>query len=397
MNKVDKLIRELCPDGVNFVKFQDVCQYIRGITYNKSQETKTNDALSWKVFRANNITLSSNTLNFDDVKLVKKEVKVKPAQLLKEGDILMCAGSGSKEHVGKVAYIKEDMDYTFGGFMAVIRCNKTLNSRYLFHILTSRAFSRYLSFALNSTTINNLNAFVMGDFTFPAPPLPVQEEIVRILDKFTELEAELEAELEKEQEARRKQYEWYRDRLLSFDSSHPFAQEARSLALEDVLTIKNGRDWKNLPHGDIPVYGSGGIMGFVNESIYSGPTVLIPRKGSLDKLYFVDKPFWNVDTVFYTKINDNIVFPKYVFYCLQKAHLEQLNKAGGVPSLTQSTLNKVRIPVPSIEDQQRITDILDRLDALCNDITTGLPAEIAARRKQYEYYRDKLLSFEEVA
>lgn len=306
-------------------------------------------------------------------------------------DVITIAGSGA--YAGFVQYWNKPI-FVCDAF-SVQGIDGVTNTKYLYYVL--QGMQNKIFATKKGSGVPHVHISCIENFEIPIPPLAVQEEIVRILDKFTELEAELEAELEKEQEARKKQYEWYRDRLLSFDSNHPFTQEARSLALEDVLTIKNGRDWKNLPCGNIPVYGSGGIMGFVNKSIYSGPTVLIPRKGSLDKLYFVDKPFWNVDTVFYTEINDNIVFPKYVFYCLQKAHLEQLNKAGGVPSLTQSTLNKVRIPVPPIADQQRIVAILDRLDVLCNDITTGLPAEIAARRKQYEYYRDRLLSFEEVA
>lgn len=137
MSKLDELILEQCSGGVEYVEFQNVCQYIRGVTYSKTQEAKPEDKESWKVLRANNITLSTNTLNFEDVKLVKKEVKVKPEQILRENDILICAGSGSKEHIGKVAFIWENIDYTFGGFMAVIRCDERLNSRFLFHILTS--------------------------------------------------------------------------------------------------------------------------------------------------------------------------------------------------------------------------------------------------------------------
>ena len=215
-SKLDELIRELCPDGVEYLKFSDTCKYIRGITYNKEQEAKPDDIKPWKVLRANNITLFSNTLNFDDVKLVKKEVKVKPEQMLIKGDILICAGSGSKEHIGKVAYITDDLGYTYGGFMAVIRCNKELNSRFLFHILTGVEFSNYLKVALNSTTINNLNSSIMAHFSFPVPPLPVQREIVRILDKFTERTAALIAELTAELTARQKQYEYYRDKLLTF-------------------------------------------------------------------------------------------------------------------------------------------------------------------------------------
>lgn len=137
-------------------------------------------------------------------------------------------------------------------------------------------------------------------------------------------------------------------------------------------------------------------MTYIDTYAYDKPSVLIPRKGSIDKLYYVEKPFWTVDTIFYTEIYTSKVIPKYVFYCLQKERLEQYNTAGGVPSLTQTVLNKVKIPVPPLEEQERIVAILDRFDALCNDLTSGIPAEIEARQKQYEYYRDKLLSFKEV-
>lgn len=159
--------------------------------------------------------------------------------------------------------------------------------------------------------------------------------------------------------------------------------------LSEVLTIKNGKDYKQFGEGDVPVYGSGGIMTYIDTAVYEKPSVLIPRKGSLDKLYFVQEPFWTVDTIFYTDINVNIVDAKYIFYYLQKEHLEKLNKAGGVPSLTQSVLNKVKLPVPPLEVQREIVRILDNFTFL----TTELAAELAARQKQYEYYRDLLLTF----
>ena len=166
--------------------------------------------------------------------------------------------------------------------------------------------------------------------------------------------------------------------------------------LSSFAKIKNGKDYKGLNIGNIPVYGSGGIMTHVDSFSYDKPSVLIPRKGSIDKLYYVDFPFWNVDTIFYTEINTDIMIPKFMYYLLQKEHLEQYNTAGGVPSLTQAVLNKIEFNVPSLEEQNRIVSILDRFDALCNDISAGMPAEIEARQKQYEYYRDKLLSFKEL-
>lgn len=161
----------------------------------------------------------------------------------------------------------------------------------------------------------------------------------------------------------------------------------------DIATIKNGKDYKHLPVGDIPVYGTGGIIAYVDKFAYNRPTVLIPRKGSIDKLYYVDIPFWNVDTIFYTEIKSEYSVAKYLYYYLQKEHLENLNTAGGVPSLTQAVLNEVIILLPPIEEQNRIVEILDRFDKLCNDLSVGLPAEIEKRQKQYEFYRDKLLNF----
>ena len=162
------------------------------------------------------------------------------------------------------------------------------------------------------------------------------------------------------------------------------------IALSAILKIKNGRDYKQYGQGDIPVYGSGGIMAYIDTAVYEKPSVLIPRKGSLDKLYYVEKPFWTVDTIFYTEIDTEKVFPKYVFYVLQKEHMERLNKAGGVPSLTQNQLSILQIPLPPLAVQCEIVRILDDFTLL----SAELAAELIARRKQYKYYRDKLLSFD---
>jgi len=223
------------------------------------------------------------------------------------------------------------------------------------------------------------------------PPLEVQREIVRILDQFTTLEAELEAELE----ARRTQYEHYRKHLLAYESLAARGR-VRWCALGDVVRICNGRDYKTLSAGDVPVYGSGGVMTYVSDYLSVGPTVLIPRKGSLDNIYFVEGQFWTVDTIFYTEIGDAL-HPKFFFHYMKQMKLSRMNEAAGVPSMTQRKLSSIRIPIPSHEEQRRIADLLDRFDALVNDVTSGLPAEIAARRAQYEHYRDRLLSFPEKA
>ncbi|MFX1187772.1 restriction endonuclease subunit S [Escherichia coli] len=135
-------------------------------------------------------------------------------------------------------------------------------------------------------------------------------------------------------------------------------------------------------------------------AIHNKPSVLIPRKGSLGNLFFIDVPFWTVDTIFYTEIDEAQIRPKYLYYFLSTVGLGEMNQAGGVPSQTQSVLNKLKIPIPcpdnpekSLAIQSEIVRILDKFDTLTNSITEGLPREIELRQKQYEYYRDLLFSF----
>ena len=166
--------------------------------------------------------------------------------------------------------------------------------------------------------------------------------------------------------------------------------------LGKVVEIKNGRDYKKLAAGNIPVYGSGGIIAYVDQYVYDKPSVLIPRKGSLDKLYFVTEPFWNVDTIFYTIIDTTLMEPKFLYYVLASMHLERLNKAGGVPSLTQSVLNRIHVPVPPLEIQQEIVRILDQFTQITAELNAELDAELNAREHQYEYYLNQILEFEDV-
>ncbi|QWF69743.1 restriction endonuclease subunit S [Methylomonas paludis] len=172
--------------------------------------------------------------------------------------------------------------------------------------------------------------------------------------------------------------------------------------LEQVAKIKHGKDWKGLDAGNVPVYGSGGIMGYVGAYSYNKPSVLIPRKGSITNIFYIESPFWNVDTIFYTEIDRSLIIPKFLYYFIKTIDLMALDTGSGRPSLTQAILNKIPIPIPSpenpeksLEIQAEIVRILDAFTELTAELTAELTTEITARKKQYNYYRDQLLNFEE--
>lgn len=279
-------------------------------------------------------------------------------------------------------YFRGNLNYS-----VTIKSEYELNVRFLYHVLIH--FQKEIHNLCSFTGIPALNASELKKLEIPIPPLPVQTKIVKILDALTALTSELTSELI----LRQKQYEYYREKLLSFDSLEQLNMGGAKKKLIDVAKIKNGKDWKHLGEGNIPIYGSGGIMGYVDTYSYDKPTVLIPRKGTITNIFYLDEPFWNVDTIYYTEIDENQILPKYFYHFMKTVDLTKLDTGSGRPSLTQAILNEILIFVPPPEEQQRIVSILDKFETLTKSITEGLPLAIEQSQKRYEYYRELLLSF----
>nr|WP_315082692.1 restriction endonuclease subunit S [uncultured Campylobacter sp.] len=357
MSKIFDLIKRLCPQGVEFRELGDIADIVRGQRVTKAELQ-------------------------NDGKYPVVSGGIKPLGFLnrfnREANTITVAQYGT---AGYINFIEEK--FWANDVCYCIFSKKEISNKFLLYCLMK---NQGFIYSLRTNAIPaHLPQKLLSEIKLPVPPLEVQREIVRILDCFTLLTAELTAELT----ARKKQYEFYCNFLLNFDDSVDFKE------LGKVLVIKNGKDYKNFGTGNIPVYGSGGIMTYIDTFLFNKPSVLIPRKGSLQNLFYLDEPFWNVDTIFYTDINCDIVIPKFVYYFLKTQNLERLNNAGGVPSLTQGVLNKLKIPIPSLPTQRKIVEVLDKFDTLVNSISDGLPREIELRRKQYEYYRDLLLNFKE--
>jgi type I restriction enzyme S subunit len=139
-------------------------------------------------------------------------------------------------------------------------------------------------------------------------------------------------------------------------------KEWKKYKLGELITLKYGKDHKKLNDGSFPVYGSGGVMRYGNDYIYDDSSILIPRKGSLNNIMFVDKPFWTVDTMFWSIIDQELVLPRFLYYTLCKYDFAGLNVGSAVPSLTVPVIESIEVVIPSIEKQKRILSLLVPLD-----------------------------------
>ena len=397
---------------VKMVKIGDLFEFKNGINKDKGSFGKGTPIINYvNVYKKNKIY-------FEDLKgLVEASNDELVRYGVKRGDVFFTRTSETIEEIGYTSVLLEDIENcVFSGFLLRARpITDLLLPEYCAYCFSTSNIRNTIIKKSTYTTRALTNGTSLSQIEIPLPPLEVQKRIVEVLDNFEKICNDLNIGLPAEIEARQKQYEFYRNFLLTFKIENCTLPKTRQdktrqdiiklfmyifgyieLELGEILKIKNGSDYKKFNIGNIPVYGSGGIINYIDTYIYDKESVLIPRKGSIGNLFYVDKPFWTVDTIFYTVIDKDVVIPKYLYYYLSKMNLEKLNTAGGVPSLTQTVLNKILIPLPPLEEQQKIVNILDRFDKLCNDISEGLPAEIEARQKQYEYYREKLLTFKNI-
>ncbi|TGB97031.1 restriction endonuclease subunit S [Escherichia sp. E2748] len=293
---------------------------------------------------------------------------------------------------GTVGYSTVDFWSSDGCFC--LEHNELLNNRFLYFALIG--YQSLLKSKVRVAGIPTLDAIVVNKLLIPIPcpenpekSLAIQSEIVRILDKFTELTAELTAELT----MRKKQYNYYRDQLLSFKEG-----EVEWKALGEVAQFKRGTaiTQKQTTPGEIPVVANGPIPTyFHSESNRQGETIVIARSGA----YAGYVSFWNqpifLTDAFSVHSDLKIVKPKFIYHVLQnkQEHIHAMKKGAGVPHVRVKEFETYDIPIPPITEQDRIVSILDKFDTLTNSVTEGLPREIELRQKQYEYYRDLLFSF----
>ncbi len=264
-------------------------------------------------------------------------------------------------------------------------------SKWILYWIASTAFKNYVEEHQSGSAYPAISDAKVKEFQIPVPPLHVQSEIVRILDTFTELTNELTNELN----ARKKQYNYYRDQLLSF--------EEREIEWKTLGNIFHMRAGQHISASKImekatneyiyPCFGGNGIRGYVQERSHEGEYLLIGRQGALcGNIQRIKGQFYATEHAVVVTANPDINID-WAFHFLTLMNLNQYASQSAQPGLTVGKLHTLKIPVPSIDKQTYVASILDKFDALTNSLTEGLPREIALRQQQYAYYRDLLLSF----
>lgn len=391
MTKLEKLIEELCPNGVEYVEVGKFARVEKG----KNKDRKCNLAYSItksgllptdEYFKGAKVT-SDDTSGY---RIVKKNWFVY---------------SPSRIDVGSINYLRDDIEVIVSPLNVVFSIDESvILPSYLLYYLSSRDGTWQIISSregIEGTGRKLLPFEKFAKIIVPVPPLVIQQEIVDILDKFTEFNNTLEAELE----ARKKQYEFYRDSLLKFD----IGGGSSDVKWRTIKEIAENLDSKRKPvtkgnrtSGIYPYYGASGIVDYVDDYLFDGDYLLVSEDGanllsrSTPIAFSISGKNWVNNHAHILRFN-SYVTRRFVEIYLNSISLEKYISTAAQPKLTQDNLNKISIPYPSFEEQTRIVNILDRFDKLCNDLTEGLPAEIEARRKQYEYYRDKLLTFTPVS
>ena len=310
-------------------------------------------------------------------------------------EAIIISGNGSQ--VGHLNYYKGRFNayqrtYVVGDF------EEKVIVMYLFHYL-NYTLKSYITQNSRKGSVPYITMPMLENFQIPIPcpdnpekSLAIQAEIVRILDAFTAMTAELTAELS----MRKKQYNYYRDQLLSFEDG-----EVEWKALGKIAEINTGQKPSEIldTEAEFDYINAGTTRsGYCALSNCEGDTVTTPSRGQggIGFVGYQNKPFWLGPLCYKIRSIDNkALINKYLFYILQSKNqlLLGLKKEGGVPAVNKSDLAKLEVPVPSVTEQERIVEILDNFDTLTTSIQEGLPREIELRQKQYEYYRDLLLSF----
>lgn len=384
MSRIEELIAELCPAGVEFKAIGEVIHRTTNIKWAEVEDEE------YRYIDLTSVDRITHTIAETQI-ITRENAPSRAQQVVRVGDVIF---GTTRPMLKRYTLIPPEYDGEIcsTGYCVLRPNTEIVLSNFLFHLLGTDDFYVHVEANERGASYPAITDGAVKAFRVPVPPVEVQREIVRVLDAFTALEAELEAELE----ARRRQYHYYRDRLLAFNgrSDIPWA------TLGEIATFRRGTaiTQKGTTDGKIPVVANAPApIYFHGESNRWGETIVIARSGAYSGLVsFWNQPIFLTDA-FSVHPDNKLLKPKFVYYFLQneQERIHAMKKGSGVPHVRVKDFESFNAPIPPLEEQTRIVAILDQFDALVNDLTIGLPAEINGRRQQYQHYRDQLLSFPE--
>lgn len=410
MSKLNELIEKLCPNGVEYKRLGEVASISRGGNFQKKDFLEQGvPCIHYGQIYTKYGLFADKTFTFIS------EEKAEKQKMAAKNDIIMAVTSENIEDVCKcVAWLGSE-DVAVSGHTAII--HHTLEAKYLVYFLHSEHFSMQKRKLAHGTKVIEVTPDKLNDVMLPVPPLEVQREIVHILDYFTLLTDELKAELTAELIARKKQYDFYRDKLLTHNKEYPMkvladlgkwtggktpAMAEKSFWEDGTIPWISSKDMKVSTLSDTQDHITEKAVKEASMTVYPANSIAVVTRSGILKHTF---PVAYIP--FETTVNQDIkilvvnedILPRYAFHVIQgkgRDILAKTKKQGGtVDSLDFQKVLAYKVPVPTIEVQKKLVEVLDNFDAICTDLNIDLPAEIEARQKQYEYYRDLLLTFAE--
>lgn len=415
MSKLDEMIRELCPDGVEYVKLGTLCSLITkqtGFDYTNHIKARllmepAENAVPYiqtKFFAGKNFNYQTDYYVPMDI------VEQFPKITLDEKCILFSIVGAS---IGNVGLFPGERKCFLGGAICVAKVLPQYDVDYVYYCVESHNVQHQIRRKTKGAGQATITVEDIREFEIPLPPIEIQSEIVHTLDNYTENVVKLQNQLTAELTARQKQYTFYRNKLLTFSGNEK--AKIVKISLGDIGPIcmckrilkSQTNTVEGVPFYKIGTFGKKADAYISKETFdeyqskYNFPKkgdVLISAAGTIGRtvVYDGEPAYFQDSNIVWIDNDESIVLNSYLRYCYELKPWK-VSSGGTIQRLYNDNIAKAVIAVPPIEEQKRVVSILDRFDAICNDLTSGLPAEIEARQKQYEYYRDKLLTFKEVA
>lgn len=376
MTQIEQMIKDMCPYGVEFKKLGEVCDLKRGSGITESQAIEGNIPV---IAGGQKPAYYHNQSN-------------------REGQNITVAGSGA--YAGYVAFWEQPI-FVSDAFTVTPK-DTSLDIKFVYYFLKN--IQTQIHNTKKGSGVPHVHPSSISDFEIPIPPLEIQKKIVECLDKFSALAAELQAELQ----MRRKQYEYYRTHLLTphsesnsaGDSTDDCNWEWKTLGeLCDTFMGEFVHKNKQNPNGQYPVYNGGTTpTGYYDEYNATANKVIVSARGAgAGFVNLVETNFWAGNSCHVIDIKDpDVLYWRFLYYFLKTIEGDLIGhqqKGGGVPAVSKKQIQDIQIAFPSLSEQKRIVDILDKFESLTTSLSDGIPAEQAAQQKRYEYYRDLLLTF----